>query len=54
MVQGKSLEVIGKSSVVVIDARDAKVDKTPPGGLHSGRGMKLTVLRAGQKYSFKW
>ena len=53
VVQGKSLEVIGKSSVVVIDARDAKVDKTPAGGLHSGRGMKLTVLRAGQKYSFK-
>ena len=53
VVQGKSLEVIGKSSVVVIDARDAKVEKTPAGGLHSGRDLKLTVLRAGQTYSWK-
>jgi hypothetical protein len=39
--------------VVVVDARDAHVDKTPAGGLHSGRGMKLIVLRAGQKFSLK-
>ena len=53
IVQGKSFEVIGKSSVVVVDARDAQVDKTPAGGLHWGGGMKLTVLRAGQKFSLK-
>jgi cyanophycinase len=53
IVQGASFEVIGKSSVVVVDARDAKVEKTPPGGLHSGRDLKLTVLRTGQKYSLK-
>jgi cyanophycinase len=53
IVQGQSFEVIGKSSVVVIDARGAQVEKTPAGGLVSGRGLKLTVLRAGQTYSLK-
>jgi cyanophycinase len=53
IVQGASFEVIGKSSVVVIDARGAQVDKTPAGGLLSGRGLKLTVLHAGQTYSLK-
>ena len=51
--QGKSFEGIGKSSVVVVDARHAKVEKTAKGDLLSGRNMKLTVLRAGQQYSLK-
>jgi cyanophycinase len=53
IVRGSSFEVVGKSSVVVVDARSAQVDSTPPGGLVSGRGMKLSVLRAGQTYSLK-
>jgi cyanophycinase len=53
IVQGTSFEVVGKSSVVVIDARGAQVDHTPPGGLVSGRGLKLSVLRAGQTYLLK-
>jgi cyanophycinase len=53
IVQGKSFEVIGRSSVVVVDARDARLEKTAKGGLHSGRDLKLTVLRTGQKYSLK-
>jgi cyanophycinase len=53
IVQGTSFEVVGKSSVVVIDARGAQVDQTPAGGLVSGRGLKLSVLRAGQTYSLK-
>ena len=53
IVQGASFEVVGKSSVVVIDARGAQVEKTPAGGLVSGRGLKLSVLRAGQTYSLK-
>jgi cyanophycinase len=53
VVQGTSFDVIGKSSVVVVDARGAQVDKTPSGGLVSGRGMKLSVLHAGQSYSLK-
>jgi cyanophycinase len=50
---GAVFEVFGKSSVVVIDARNAQVDATPPGGLLSGRGIKVSVLRAGQTYSLK-
>ena len=53
IVQGTSFEVVGKSSVVVIDARGAQVDQTPAGGLVAGRGLKLSVLRAGQTYSLK-
>jgi len=53
VVKDSSFEVIGKSSVVVIDARQAAVDKTGPGGLASGRGLKLSVLHAGQSYSLK-
>ena len=53
IVQGASFEVAGRSSVVVIDARGAEVEKTPAGGLVSGRGMKLSVLRAGQTYSLQ-
>ena len=47
VVQGASFDVIGKSSVVVIDARGAQVDKTPAGGLVSGRGLKMSVLARG-------
>jgi cyanophycinase len=53
IVQGASFEVVGKSSVVVVDARGAQIDKAEAGGLASGRGMKLSVLRAGQTYSLK-
>jgi cyanophycinase len=53
IVHGDAFEVIGRSSVVVIDARGAQVDKTPAGGLVSGRGLKLTILHAGQTYSMK-
>lgn len=53
IVKGDSLDVIGKSSVVIIDARGATVDKASPGALATGRGLKLSVLKAGQSYSFK-
>jgi len=51
VVRGTTLDVIGKSSVVVIDARGAKVNKTDAGQLVSGTGLTLSVLRAGQSYS---
>jgi cyanophycinase len=53
VVRGDSFEVFGKSSVMVIDARAAKIEKTEPGGLVAGQGVKLSVLRAGQTYSLK-
>lgn len=51
--RGSSFEVVGKSSVVVIDARGAKVEKAAPGEPATGRGLTLAVLKAGQVYSLK-
>jgi len=53
IVKDSTLEVVGMSSVVIVDARDAKVDKVEYGSLATGRGLKLAVLRAGQTYSLK-
>ena len=53
IVRGTTLEVIGRSSVVVIDARGAKVNATEPGQLVSGTGLNLSVLRAGQSLSLE-
>jgi cyanophycinase len=51
LVTGRTFEVLGKNSVVVIDARKAAVDKTPAGQLATGRNLTLSVLTAGMKYS---
>ena len=53
IVQRASFEVVGQSSVVVVDERGARADEAPQGALHSGRDLKLTVLHAGQKYWLK-
>jgi cyanophycinase len=53
IVRNGQIEVVGKSSVVVIDARRAKVEKTRRGAPASGRDLKLAVLRDGQTYSLK-
>jgi hypothetical protein len=45
--------VIGRSSVLVIDARHADVDKTPVGQPVSGRGIRVAVLHAGQHYRLR-
>lgn len=50
-VTGRSFEVLGHNSVVVVDARRAAVDRTPSGQLASGRGLALSVLRAGMSYN---
>jgi len=51
IVHGASFDVIGKSSVVVIDPRGATIDPVQPGTPDTGRGLGLTVLRAGMTYS---
>ena len=53
VVRQGSFDVIGKSSVVVIDAREAVVDKAAPGALVSARGVKMAVLHAGQSFSLR-
>jgi cyanophycinase len=53
LVKNGRFEVIGKSSVVVIDARGANVDKAAPGTRATGRDLKLSVLKAGQTFKLK-
>jgi cyanophycinase len=51
VVRGDRIEVIGASSVVVVDGRRASIDAAAPGALVSGSGVVLAVLRAGQSYA---
>jgi cyanophycinase len=48
VVQGSRFEVLGKSAVVVVDARKAKVTATPAGETITGQGLTMHVLKAGQ------
>lgn len=50
VVTGRRFEVIGRSSVVVIDARTAKVDRTPDGQLGTGLDLRLHVLKPGMQF----
>jgi cyanophycinase len=50
IVAGRQFEVIGRSSVLVIDARAAKVERTPDGGLGAGVDLRLHVLRPGMRF----
>ena len=45
--------VMGKGSVVVIDARKATIPKGKPGSLQSGSAIGLHVFKAGQTFRFK-
>ena len=53
IVWGGSFTVIGKGSVVVMDARKANISKVKSGKLQSGKHMSLHVLESGQSYQFK-
>ena len=53
IVKDGSLEIVGKSSVVIVDARKATIDKAAPGTPATGRDLKLSVLKSGQTYKLK-
>jgi cyanophycinase len=53
VVHDGAFEVVGKSSVVVIDPRGARIDASSEGQPASGAGLKLSVLRSGESYSLK-
>lgn len=53
IVRGGRLDVIGASSVVVVDARQGSIDKAAPGQLISGTGVGVAVLHAGQSFSLE-
>jgi cyanophycinase len=50
VLQGTHFEVLGESSVLVIDARDAEVEGAKPGEVHAARGLGLHILRAGMRH----
>jgi cyanophycinase len=51
--KGTELEVVGKSAVVIVDARRAKVESSIPGELVAGTNVALSVLRHGMSYSLR-
>jgi cyanophycinase len=53
VVRRGSLDVIGKSSVVIIDPRGAEIERASDGQPAAGTNLKLSVLRAGDSYSLK-
>jgi cyanophycinase len=50
VVTGGRAEVAGEGQVVVIDAREAAVERTEPGALAAARGLRVQVLRPGMAY----
>ena len=51
--RGTEMEVVGKSAVVVVDARRARVEPSAPGELVAGTSVTLSVLRQGMTYSLR-
>lgn len=47
VVTGGRVEVAGEGQVVVVDAREAAVERTEPGALSAARGVRVQVLRPG-------
>lgn len=45
-----SLEVLGQSNVVVIDARNATVEDSEPGDPHSAQGLRVDLLRRSSNF----
>ena len=53
VVHGDKFTVRGKGSVIVIDARKARISIGKAGDLQSGIGIGLCVFKAGQNFRFK-
>lgn len=52
IVRNGTLEVVGRSAVVVFDARRARVEKTDPGAVPAATGVLTSVLREGMTLAF--
>lgn len=50
---GNRIEVVGRSAVVVYDARQAKVETAAPGTVVAGTNIRTAVLREGMSYEVK-
>jgi cyanophycinase len=49
IVHAGAIEVVGEGQVLVVDAREAKVERCEPGARHAATGMRLDLLRAGSR-----
>jgi cyanophycinase len=47
------IEVVGRSAVVVFDARDARVERSAPGAPVAATGIKTSVLREGMSLKIR-
>jgi len=52
IVSGRRFEVVGASTVLVMDARKAVIDKRAPGQLSAAGGVTLHVLTAGMEFEY--
>lgn len=50
--QGTTMQVLGKSGVVVVDPRPARREAFAAGQIVAATGLRLSVLREGMTYSF--
>jgi cyanophycinase-like exopeptidase len=53
ILQGTTMEVLGRSAVMIVDARAADVARATPGQPVAGRSVKLTILRDGMSASLR-
>jgi cyanophycinase len=53
VVSGGRFDVIGESTVLVLDARKARVEPRQPGQLGAARGVTLHVLTAGMGMAYR-
>jgi cyanophycinase len=53
VVSGGRFRVLGRNSVIVVDPREARVDRPAARGLQSATGLQLHVLKAGQEFRFQ-
>jgi cyanophycinase len=47
------IEVVGRSAVVIFDARGAKIEKAAPGEIGAGTEIRTSVLREGMLYDIR-
>jgi cyanophycinase len=49
----RSFEVIGNGAAIVVDARHAQVRAVREGEQHSAAGIRMSVLRAGDRFDWR-
>ena len=53
IIHGNRIEAVGRSAVVVFDARQAQVEKAAPGDVAAGRNIRTAVLRDGMVFELR-